>query len=126
MFAINKSMARLLAGFLLAPLGPGLLLMFLAIFTHPGEGVWGLGLFALFYYPAMLVLGLPAHFLLVKIHWVNGWGYVLAGMVVGVIAAMAVFGGVALHNLSLAIIAALLGALTAWTFWLIARPSGDK
>lgn len=126
MFVVNKSVVRLFAGFLLAPLGPGLLFVLLALFTHPGEGVWALGFFALLYYPAMLLMGLPAHFLLVKIRWANGWGYALFGVIIGAILAVVVFGNVALHNLSLLVATALLGALTAWTFWLIARPNGDK
>ena len=124
--------------FLLTPIGPGLLFIFLALFTHPGEGLWALKFFAMLYYPAMLVLGLPIHLFLVKRHWTNSWSYVLAGVVIGVIVYVVFFERLFFKNAGLVsnpgqllepssaillTISAVLGALTAWTFWLIARPN---
>lgn len=140
MSAVGKRVIRLLIAFLLAPIGPGLLFMTLALFSNPGEGIWALGFFAMLYYPAMLVLGVPTHFLLVRRNWIHGWSYALAGLVIGAIVDLVFFerfffsdaGRASGQNqllmpsdTILLIISALLGALTAWTFWLIARPNRE-
>ncbi len=138
MSATSKHVMRLLVAFLLAPIGPGMLFMFLALFTNPGEGIWVLKFFAMLYYPAMLLLGLPIHLLLVKRHWTSGWIYALSGMVIGAIVdavffERALFQGagsaanagqlLATSDAILLALCASLGALTAWTFWLIALPN---
>ncbi len=72
-------------------------------------------------YPAMVVLGVPAHLLLVKRHWTSGWIYTLVGLVVGAGVAEVVFGWFA-WNPSFLFLGAIFGALTAFTFWVIVRP----
>ena len=140
MSVVGKSPVRLWVGLLLAPLAPGLLLLVLSLVGNPGEGLWALKFSALVGYPAMLVLGIPAHRLLQKRRWISGWSYSVAGAVIGVIVAGVLFGSVAIHNVSLtpdpgrslgpsvaiAIVAALLGALAAWIFWLIALPHRES
>ena len=137
MSATDSSGLRLLTGFLLAPIVPGLLFLILSLFGNPGEGVWALKLSAMVGYPAMLVLGVPIHLLLVRRHRTGGWTYVLAGIVTGTVVAAVLFGRVVMQNFSITpdptrslgpsaaifVLAALLGALAAWVFWLIARPS---
>lgn len=85
----------------------------------------------------MLILGLPAHLLLTKMRWTHWWSYVLVGVFIGLVVAAVLFGKVAIHNFSwisdpnkslgpseaIFVLMALLGAITAWIFWLIARPS---
>lgn len=136
MSTANSSTLRLLVGFLLAPLVPGWLLFFLSLFGNPGEGVWALKLSAMVGYPAMLALGLPIHLLMVRRRWTSGWAYALAGIATGVVVALVLFGRVVVQNFSIRpdptkslgpseaifVLAALLGALVAWVFWLIARP----
>ncbi|HEV2622972.1 MAG TPA: hypothetical protein VGU65_12890 [Frateuria sp.] len=137
MSATIKPPMRLLVGFLLAPLAPGLLFWLLSLVGNPGEGLWALKFLALVSYPAMLVLGVPAHMLLTTRHWTSGWSYSMAGVLIGATVAVVLFYSTAIHNFSPAldpnkslgpfagilIIAALLGALAAWVFWLIARPN---
>jgi hypothetical protein len=54
----RTALFRTLAGFLIAPISPGLLLAIGALFTGKiGEGMWGIGFAALLGYPAALVLG---------------------------------------------------------------------
>ncbi|KRE89301.1 hypothetical protein ASG87_02865 [Frateuria sp. Soil773] len=139
MSAATKPSVRLWVGFLLAPLIPGLLFLLLSLLSNPGEGLWALKLSAMVGYPAMLVLGVPAHLLLTKRRWTSGWSYTLAGIAIGAIVAAVLFGSVALHNVSfipdpnkslgpsaiIFVVAALLGALAAWVFWLIARPNRE-
>jgi len=120
MRVVDKIRPRQVVAFLLAPLAPGFVLMIIALFGHPGEGIWGFKFLAIFTYPAMLVLGLPAHLLLVKRHWTSGWSYTLAGLVIGAVVAGIFFGG------RVAVLGALLGAVTGFTFWLIAAPSPSR
>lgn len=137
MSAVGKSSVRLWVGFLLAPLIPGLLFLLFSLFHNPGEGLWALKFSALVGYPAMLILGIPVHLLLTNRHWTRVWSYALAGMVIGAIVAAVLVGGVAVKNFSVIpdvnkslgpsvavfTLAALLGALVAWAFWMIARPN---
>lgn len=140
MSAVGNPSMRLWVGFLLAPLVPGLLFLLLSLFSKPGEGLWALKFSALVGYPAMLVLGVPAHLVLTKRHWTHGWSYALAGVLIGVIVAAVLFGSVAIQNFSLIpdpnkslgpsvaifTLVALLGALVAWVFWVIARPGRES
>lgn len=112
---------RQIVAFLLAPLAPGLLAVITSLFGHPWEGVWMLKLSAMVAYPAALVLGVPAHLLLVRRRWTNGWIYTLVGLVVGACVAEAVFGWFA-WNPGFMFLGAIFGALIAFTFWAIARP----
>jgi len=70
-------------------------------------------------YPAMMVLGVPIHLLLVKRGWTSGWVYTLAGLVIG-----AIIGGV-LFGRGVAILGAILGPAMSFAFWVITRPHND-
>ena len=119
-----KVRPRQVVAFLLAPLAPGLLAIIASLFGNPWEGIWVLKMSAMVTYPAMVVLGVPAHLLLVKRRWTSGWTYTLVGLVVGACVAEAVFGWFA-WNPSFLFLGAIFGALTAFTFWAIARPDAS-
>lgn len=76
-------------------------------------------------YPAMLMLGLPAHTVLLKTGLRSGFAYVAAGAILGLVLALTlatVFHpeiGEATGHIVLAC------ALTAGLFWLIRRPDRD-
>ena len=80
-----------------------------------------LKLSAMLAYPAMVVLGVPAHLLLVKRGWTSGWIYTLVGLVIGAGVAEAVFGWPA-GNPGFMFLGVIFGALIAFSFWAIARP----
>ncbi|PNS09107.1 hypothetical protein [Solilutibacter silvestris] len=126
MSAINNP-KRLLIGLLLAPLVPGLLMLAISLFGNPSEGLWSLKLIAMFAYPAMLVVGLPLHLLFQRLGWNNVWPYLLSGAIAGIVVAYYLFPSV--HgfanpsSIAIAVICAFFGAITAATFWWIARPS---
>jgi hypothetical protein len=125
---------RLLAGIVLAPLTPGILFLCISIFGRIGEGLWALKLSAMVGYPAMVVLGIPAYFVLRKLGWNRAWGYLLAGLIIGTIVAAVIFTPVVMNNLPLSantslapsaaifMVAAVLGVLSGTVFWAIARP----
>jgi len=137
MSAASSAGPRLLAGLVLAPLTPGLTFLLLsAVEANLGEGFWALRLSAIVGYPAMIVLGLPAHLLLRKFGSTGLWGYAVAGLLIGAIVAAVLFSSVIANNFGLAhdptksltpsvaisILAAFLGMLSAVVFWAIARP----
>lgn len=137
MSATNSRALKLLAGFALAPLTPGLVFLFIsAIEMKLGEGVWALKLSAMVGYPAMIALGLPAHLLLEKLGWTNLWGYMFAGLLIGTVVAFVVFSvvGNAIGSISdleklrapsaaIVVLAAFFGALSGMVFWAITRPA---
>jgi uncharacterized membrane protein YeaQ/YmgE (transglycosylase-associated protein family) len=112
---------RQVVAFLLAPLAPGFLAVITSLFHNPAEGFWVLKLSAMLTYPTMLVLGVPAHLLLVKRGWTSGWIYTPVGLMIGACVAEAVFGWFA-WNPGLMFLGATFGALIAFIFWAIARP----
>lgn len=114
-----KARLRIVVASLLAPLTPGFLLFLSNPFGNPSEGVWVLKLSAMVTYPAMMVLGVPIHLLLVKRGWTSGWVYTLAGLVIG-----AIIGGV-LFGRGVAILGAILGPAMSFAFWVITRPHND-
>jgi hypothetical protein len=134
MSAIADRIPRILAGTVLAPLAPGILFLFISIFGRVGEGLWALKLSAMVGYPAMVVLGIPAYFLLRKLGWNRAWGYLMAGLIIGTIVAAVFFTTVVMTNLAISahtslapsaaifIVAAVLGVLSGAVFWAIARP----
>lgn len=114
MSAINWP--RFILAILLAPLVPGILFLAFSMFGYPGEGAWSLKFAAMLGYPAMVVLGAPAHLILMKCRWTAWWCYALTGLLIGAIICGLLFG------VRVAALGAILGALTAAVFWLIAKP----
>jgi hypothetical protein len=110
------------------------LVLCISIFGRIGEGLWALKLSAMVGYPAMVVLGIPAYFVLRKLGWNRAWGYLLAGLIIGTIVAAVIFTPVVMNNLPLSantslapsaaifMVAAVLGVLSGTVFWAIARP----
>jgi hypothetical protein len=92
---------------------------------------WG-GLFGLLFGgPAAVLLGLPAHHFLLRMGKKHALFYALAGAIVGLPTAIAIFlwssglpMGAGGWLVALAI-GALIGALSALLFWLIRRPDRD-
>ncbi len=128
---------RLIVAILVAPLLAGLLFLAMSLFSgNAGEGLWALTISAAVGYPAMLVLGLPAHLLLRFLKWTNIFGYGLAGLLIGTVLSAILFSSVIAHNFSLvpdpnksltpvtaiAVLAVIVGAMSGIVFWLIARP----
>ncbi|WP_298281095.1 hypothetical protein [Acidocella sp.] len=75
--------------------------------------------------PLLLILGLPAHLALRRLHLATGWAYMLAGALIALVGASIVPGFLVFasplaspHGL----VSALPGALSGGLFWLIARP----
>jgi hypothetical protein len=119
---------RLALGLALAPLAPGLLVLALSLLGKPSEGIWALKLIAMFAYPAMIVLGLPLHLLFQRSGWTSVWPYLIAGTIAGAVVAYFVFpslqvAGSSPSSIAIAAICAFFGAVTAATFWLIAKPN---
>lgn len=121
---------RLLVGFLVSPIVPGVLTLLLGavLGSKASEAIWLLVLSAVIAYPATVVLGIPAFFVLRRFG-LNGVGhYLLAGAFLGAL----VFVFLAPSHvqttyffqngwtfLSVAVGAA---AIASGAFWLIARP----
>lgn len=121
---------RLIAGLLLAPLAPGLLLLAVSLFGAVGEGLWAMKVMAIFAYPTMIILGLPIHLLFKRAGWTRLWPYLIAGALSGLVVSLVVFPSVHIFapgqggasSIAIAVLAAFFGALSALTFWLIVRP----
>jgi hypothetical protein len=107
-----------IVAFLLAPLVPGILFVIPSLFHNPTEGIWALKLSVMVTYPAMIVLGVPAHLLLVRQGWTRGWIYALIGLAIGMIISAIAF----LPTEGFLFLGAIFGALIAFIFWAIARP----
>lgn len=114
---VTTEVKRLLLGFALAPLAPGLLLLPMVFLGRGYEVLWFMKVVAWISYPAMLVLGLPAHLLLQRFGLAGLWPYVFAGMFGGVVVARVVF-----HSFftAMTVIVPLFGAMCGAAFWLIA------
>ena len=77
---MNWALFRTLAGFIVAPISPALLLEIGSVFFGKfGEGLWGIGFAALVGYPVAIVLEIPIYFFLRWRGWVGFWVYVAAG-----------------------------------------------
>jgi hypothetical protein len=136
MFATDRRGLKIALALLIAPLVSGLLLLSVSAFGNLGEGVWALRLSALVGYPAMIVLGLPAHLLLARRGWTSLWKYMLAGLLVGAVVYAVLFSDVVVNNLGLSahseqspapsaailLLIAFFGVLSSTVFWLIVRP----
>jgi len=128
------SLVRTIVGFLLAPIIPAALV---AIFSDLGNSFF----VVLFEYPAILVLGVPAHLILQKRRWFSWSAYAVAGFLVGALSELLyrVFAAADVYTpkdiswqdqaleavADLArdpvplLLVAYLGAVGALTFWLI-------
>jgi len=134
--AIGRRYLLLALAALVSPLSAGFLLLGISAFENIGEGIWALRVSALVGYPAMFVLGLPAHLFLKRIGWTNIWGYLIAGLLVGAVAYIVMFSSVIVNNFHLAadserslapsaailLLMAFFGGLSSAVFWAIARP----
>ena len=132
---MDAQKGRFIAATVLAPLAPGLLLIAISLAGNPKEGIWAFLVTAALGYPAMILLGLPVHFLLARLRRRGVGGYLLGGTLIGVGVAVAnllpairdqVSAGFVRESLpswiAFATVAAILGAISALTFWVIARP----
>jgi hypothetical protein len=131
---------RIALALLIAPLMSGILLLSVSAFGNLGEGVWALKISALVGYPAMIVLGMPAHLLLARRGWTSLWQYMLAGILVGAVVYAVLFSDVIVNNLGLSALAekslapsaailllmAFFGVLSSTVFWLIVRPDRNS
>ena len=136
MSAIGRRGLLLALAALVSPLSAGFLLLGISAFGNIGEGIWALRVSALVGYPAMFVLGLPAHLSLKRIGWTNIWGYLIAGLLVGAIVYAVLFSTAIVNNFHLAadsgrslapsaailLLMAFFGVLSSVVFWAIARP----
>lgn len=136
MSAIGRRGLLLALAALVSPLSAGFLLLGISAFGNIGEGIWALRVSALVGYPAMLVLGLPAHLFLKRIARTNIWGYLIAGLLVGAIVYAVLFSTAIVNNFHLAadsgrslapsaailLLMAFFGVLSSVVFWAIARP----
>jgi hypothetical protein len=110
---------------LVAPLAPWFVFTCFTSFSSTSfsgtvrDALWSLQLFAIVFYPAFFLLGLPLHFLFRKWGWKKFFAYALAGLVAGD-AVVAGFGF--WHDVGLLELGAVFGAIAASAFWLIARP----
>jgi hypothetical protein len=140
MFATDRRGMRIALALLIAPLMSGILLLSVSAFGNLGEGVWALKISALVGYPAMIVLGMPAHLLLARRGWTSLWQYMLAGILVGAVVYAVLFSDVIVNNLGLSALAekslapsaailllmAFFGVLSSTVFWLIVRPDRNS
>jgi MFS family permease len=131
-----QSVSRTLAGFLVAPIFPALLVAILSIFSGKfGLGVWWIGLAAVIGYPVAIVIGIPLFFFL-RWRGLNAlWVYILAGAVLGIVVNLVFLPPVTHLNGALELDYVKLYTAPKWLllgmivctivticFWLIARP----
>lgn len=125
---------RVIAGFLIAPLVPGLIASSGALFSDGfNAAALYLVIAILFGYPVTLAVGVPLYFLLAERKWTSLSCYALASPILGLVCYVISFvppllDGQTVSELTptvspglafLSAIAALIGAIL---FWLIARP----
>jgi hypothetical protein len=137
---VHKSF-RIVFGFLLAPLIPGILLA-LGACIHPdgyldSEIPFLISMSALLGYPVALALGVPLFFLMKRCKWVKFYHYVAVGAVLGIVAAVignidkkqyfnfADFSHYYLTSWNL-FLGAIMGAVATTSFWLVVRPDRSK
>lgn len=138
--AKNASL-RILLGFLVAPIIPGVMVEALTLIRLRTFGWIGMGveLAAFFGYPVALILGVPLYLLFRRLGWVAFSTYVVAGAVLGVVPFAFFFVPPALECVSGAgseshaclvlttmapfgIYSTAAGIAATIAFWLIARP----
>jgi len=130
--SMNRNLSRLVVGFVLAPIAPGILFALLSILLGERElAAWYIQLAALIGYPLAIVIGVPAHLLFRHRGWRGGFAYFGVGLAMGICGYFLPFvpgylsGG---SGASYAIATTLLflpvsmgcGGLAAVVFWLIA------
>jgi hypothetical protein len=118
---------RVVLGFLLGPLVPGLLIGILIVIQHGplqsiGFCIW---LAALLGYPIAVVFGVPLFLLMRRLNWIQMYYYALIGPILGVVS-------VALYCVysrptyawptDWFVKGAFMGVLATVSFWLIVRP----
>jgi len=133
---VFMNLARVIAGLVIAPIVPGALIAgALAAAGQRDDALTLITLNVHFGYPIAVLLGLPAHIVLVRVGWTNLFAYVAAGVLVGafLFAAMpalietimqeqGVDGGHVLFSLVVLPAAIACASTTAVAFWLIVRP----
>ncbi len=136
---------RLILGFLVAPISPGLLIVIPAIvfgFGNMGEGIWLITLAGMLGYPIAIILGISLFILFRSRGWNGLLIYVMSGAFLGLIIYVISlpFGGYSSSDMLRlferfsntahvhAPLGMICGAIAALLFWLIARPdrSGYK
>ena len=128
--SVKYNIKRLVLGLLVAPLMPSLIVLFLSLMGNVSDGLWLLKLIAMIEYLTMIVIGLPIHLLFQRNGWKSVWLYLIVGILLGAGTATFIFlpqyiigaGQANTASFAIAGIAALYGAITAVTFWLIVRP----
>jgi hypothetical protein len=122
--ASRNSVLRTALAFLIAPAVPLLALWLLGTLyagtAWLGELSWGFGVMTIFVYPFVVVLGIPAFFVLRALRWTSLPAYVAAGAGLGVALTLLVLGG--LHDTAWLALCSVSAMVAAACFWLIARP----
>lgn len=128
---------RRIIGFIVAPLAPSLAIALIFDWNFALQYLVAFG------YPAVVVTGVPAHLILRRLGWSNGFVYILAGFIAGIVfeyfyaigMASLDFGqpepllarwreavGTLIHGPELTAIIGGCGAFAALVFYLIAEP----
>lgn len=130
-------MSPVAKGAIAAPAAPALLLLvFSIVLGRIGEGIWALAIVIPIAYVSMLVIGLPAHLLLRRMQLSSFQSYVLAGALAALVPALILvvypslltsssnseYSGFLTSHFNIIGAIMLLGAVTAATFWFVARP----
>jgi hypothetical protein len=116
---------RIVVGFALAPLvGLVLFILVAGVFYPVGDSTALFGFACLVAYAIALVVGVPAVVALHLLKFLRWWHYFLAGALVGVVGIVLITFNLhdpRIYNESIQLIAsALLGAVSALVFWLVA------
>lgn len=132
-----EDIRRTIAGFVIAPLVPGVLIAGLMLALSEREDALSmLKASVIFAYPIAFLLGVPSHAVLLRYGWTSWPAYVAAGALLGAlvyVAAPALIeaamllqgvdaGGHVMFSAMLFPVAAACGAIAAASFWPIARP----
>jgi hypothetical protein len=114
-----RDAARFWIACLVAPLAPWLVFACFSPVSGTQDAWWSFQLFAIIFYPAFFLLGLPAHFLFRKLGWKKLFVYVVAGLLVGdvLVAGLGFWNDIGFLELG-----AIFGVISATAFWVIARP----
>ncbi|MEZ0223618.1 MAG: hypothetical protein ACAH83_03625 [Alphaproteobacteria bacterium] len=136
---VNISPFRLVLGFLIGPITPGILVTFIALaighFRYDDIDLKILGLAALLGYPVALLVGLPVYiFIFRRFNYHRFWAYAVAGALLGAIDYLVYLGaelaggnfstlGTAFNILPLGMVSGLIAGIT---FWLLVVPEWDS
>ena len=121
---------RLIAGFMVAPSLPALLLFAIEMYLDTSNSQFVAGFFAFVAYLAMLILGIPGYFLMRKCELNSLGAYLILGLVIGglsyVVVLSFLLGMVAfpslvfMNSIGMAPVGMAFGAIACGAFWLIA------